>query len=357
MRARHTAWIAAALVLAGCAGLIVTAPEPVAELPGPGTSRAFDYRSAPVRPAAVEQPQPLPGGYTRSHWTFTPGDIETDQEFRLHVDYFRGSAAAPRPLLIIVPIWGNGTYRYPSNKLSRYVRTSGEGRFDILQVLGRPSLLEWGKLAAAPTPQAFARQAEATAERVRLAVITLRRMVDWAVATQDIDNRSIFVVGFSMGAIVTSIALGNDDRFAGAVLVMGGAEFDRIFAYCHGRAGKVRNTITERFGWSTEQYRKVFERAFAPGQPGNFRGNYDPRRILMMDAMFDDCIPERSRETLWQALGRPERVTFVATHRMAFLAFTPLALEYGNRRTLDFLTQRIPGPETRYAKSDDDTDE
>jgi len=343
-----------ALTQTGCVGMVVTPPEPVSLAPGPGGSARFTYPDDPVRPVRLGEPRPLADDYTVTRLKFTPGRVPTEQAFALLTNYYRGSGGGPRPLLIVVPIWGSGEYRYPSTKFTQHVRSSSGGRFDVIEILGSPPLLPWRDLAEAPTPDAFVQRAEVAAERVRLAVITIRRMVDWAGAREQTDHDSIFITGFSMGAIVTSILLGNDQRFAGAVLAMGGSEFDRIFAHCDGRAGKLRQTILDRFGWSKQQYREVFERVFAAGQPSNFHGNYDPQRILLMDAGFDDCIPERSRESLWHALGKPERITFLASHRMAFLAFTPIAFGYGNRRAFEFLQQHVPEPDTQYAHSEDD---
>lgn len=341
MHISRIAIVAALLALAGCAGRIVTPMQPGPTPPEADPSASIRYPQSPVRPEAAGTPERAGDDYVRTRLVFTPGVVEAVAGLALQVDHYRGTAPGPRPFVIVVPIWGDGAYRYPSDKFSHHVRARSGGRIDVLQVLGQPSLIRWDHLAGAATPDEFVRRVTAMAERVRLATIVIRRMLDWAETQPALDADAAGLVGFSMGAIVSTIALGNDDRFAAGAIVMGGAQFDRIFAYCGGRTGAVRETILRRFDWTLEEYRRVFARAFEAGQPTNFRGNYDPERLLMMDAMFDDCIPERARDTLWQSLGRPRRVTFIARHRTAFLAFTPLTLNYGGRMIYRFLLEHL----------------
>lgn len=341
MPMRRITCVVAVLLLGGCAGRVLTPAQPVADATPAGPVPHFAYAPTPVEPRTLRAPIRIDGDYVRTRMTFTAGPLDPDGDMALQVDHYRGSAAGPRPLVIVVPIWGNGAYRYPSAKFTQLLRAKTDGRYDILQVLGEPQLIRWQHLAAADTPDEFRRRAAAMAERVRLASIAIRRMLDWAAARDDLDADRAAVVGFSMGAVVATIVLGNDDRFAAGAVVMGGARFDRIFAHCGGRAGRVRATVSDRFGWTGEQYRAVFAEAFASGQPRNFRGRYDPHRLLMMDARFDDCVPQSARDALWEALGRPQRITFLARHRGAFLAFTPLALNYGGRSVFRFLRERL----------------
>jgi len=341
MFASRAAGMLALLLLAGCAGRVVTPMQPGTPDPAPDVPTRFSYTPSPVDPAVLNGPDRVDEHYRRSRLVFTAGDLDPDGEIGLHVDHYRGSGPTPRPLVIVVPIWGNGAYSYPSDKFSRHVRDRTAGRYDVLEVLGEPPLIRWRHLANAASPAEFRQRAEAMVERIRLASISIRRMLDWAATHPDLDAERAAIAGFSMGAIVTTIVLGNDDRFAAGAIVMGGARFHRIFAHCEGRAGVLRATVTERFGWTTAQYRQLFAEVFASGQPANFRGRYDPAKILMMDAMFDDCIPAAARDSLWRTLGNPERISFIARHRPAFLAFTPLALNYGGRRILRFLQERL----------------
>ena len=76
-----------------------------------------------------------------------------------------------------------------------------------------------------------------------------------------------------------------------------------------------------------------------------FEGRYDPEKILMIDAMFDDCMPESSRTALWEVTGHPHRMTFLYQHRSAFYSLTPLGLNVSRREIYRFLDDRLaPAP-------------
>jgi hypothetical protein len=80
---------------------------------------------------------------------------------------------------------------------------------------------------------------------------------------------------------------------------------------------------------------------FDPADPMRFEGRYDPTKILMIDAMFDDCMPESSRAALWEITGHPERVTFLYRHRSAFYSLTPLGLNVSRRKIYRFLAEIV----------------
>src|SRR5690606_27156225 len=164
---------------------------------------------------------------------------------------------------------------------------------------------------------------------------------DWAETRPEIDASRIGVVGFSMSALVTATLLGNDHRIGAAVLMMGSAEFAHVFATCAKRAGEVRRHVLVDHGWSLDQYREFFAELFDPADPVNYRGRYNPDDILMIDTRFDDCMPRRSRDALWEATGRPERVTLLYRHRPAFYSLPPLGLNFARRRIYRFLDAEL----------------
>jgi hypothetical protein len=124
-------------------------------------------------------------------------------------------------------------------------------------------------------------------------------------------------------------------------LMMGAAKFADIFAVCGNRAGQVRDHVLSTFGWSLNEYHDFFDGLFAPADPVRFPGRYDPEKILMIDAMFDDCMPEASRTALWEITGHPQRMTFLYQHRSAFYSLTPLGLNVSRREIYRFLDEAL----------------
>jgi len=192
-----------------------------------------------------------------------------------------------------------------------------------------------------PTEAGFVAMAKDSAERYRSAVVDMRRLIDWAETREEIDASRIAFVGFSMSALVTATLLANDSRIAAAVIMMGAANFADVFSRCGNRAGEVRDHVLRSFGWSIGQYHDFFAGLFDPADPSHFVGRYDPDKILMIDAMFDDCMPESSRAALWEVTGHPARITFLYRHRSAFYSLTPLGLNVSRRQIYRFLDDAL----------------
>ncbi|HLF11937.1 MAG TPA: hypothetical protein VJA26_12050, partial [Gammaproteobacteria bacterium] len=180
-----------------------------------------------------------------------------------------------------------------------------------------------------------------SAERYRATVVDMRRLLDWVATREEIDAARVAFVGFSMSALVTATLLANDARVAAAVLMMGAANYADVFAVCRDRAGEVRDHVMRSFGWSLTEYRDFFQGLFGPADPVRYPGRYDPDKILMIDAMFDDCMPESSRTALWETTGHPERITLLYRHRHAFYSLTPLGLNYSRRSIYRFLDSAL----------------
>ena len=166
-------------------------------------------------------------------------------------------------------------------------------------------------------------------------------MLDWAETQPDIDASRIAMVGFSMSALVTATVMGNDDRIAAGVLMMGAADFADVFSTCSNRAGEVRQHVMAEYGWTIERYHDFFADLFGPADPLRYAGHYDPSSIFMIDAAFDDCMPRSSREALWQVTGLPKRLTLLSRHRSGFYSLTPLGLNFVRREIYKFLDQAL----------------
>lgn len=258
---------------------------------------------------------------------------------RVDALYYRSPLEGKRKVVIVLPIWGSHTY--PPSKITRGYARYSDREANIIWILGQDALFEWETLAAAENEAEFISLATTMAERFRVTVIDVRRLLDWLGERPEIDPQRIGIVGFSMGTLVAANVLGNDERFAAGVLMMGGANPEDIFASCVGRAGAVRENAIGRLGWTLEQYRAFFAEIFRSGNPARYAGRYDPSKILMIDAHYDDCIPKSSRDALWYALGQPQRVSFLYKHRKAFYSMTPLGLNYSRRLIYRFLNEHL----------------
>jgi dienelactone hydrolase len=173
-------------------------------------------------------------------------------------------------------------------------------------------------------------------------VVDIRRVVDWAETQADVDPQRIALIGFSMGALVASVAMASEPRLAAGVLVMGGADPHAILAACGNEIGRGREHVVEQLDWSLDKYRNELAKALARVNPARFAGMVDPRRVLIIEAAADTCVPQKARERLWQAMGRPERIAYLYDHRAAFLAMTFLGGSNLQQQIYRFLGRRFP---------------
>jgi pimeloyl-ACP methyl ester carboxylesterase len=238
-----------------------------------------------------------------------------------------------------MPIWG--TSDYPPEKISSGYAAHDREDTHVIWIYGSAPMFPWRELSSVPTEDAFVALAKDSAERYRSAVVDMRRLLDWAATRPEIDSSRIAFVGFSMSALVTATLLANEPRVAAGVLMMGAARFADIFSMCRNRAGEVREHALRSFGWTADEYHDFFKELFDPADPVRFEGRYNPDKILMIDAMFDDCMPESSRAALWEVTGHPARITFLYRHRSAFYSLTPLGLNVSRRQIYRFLDDAL----------------
>ena len=264
-----------------------------------------------------------------------PGNLVTAR-------YYDGKRSGTKPLVIVLPIWG--VHDYPSNAISASLRARSAGAVNVLQIVGERPLFDWEAIRAAADEAAFLRTLDRMVDRFVATVIDVRRLVDWAQSQPDVDPARIGLVGFSMSALVASVALANEPRLAAGVLVMGGADPHEILAACNHEIEDARERILDRLGWSLDRFKRELEPVLAGINPARFAGMVDPSRVLIIEAGADSCMPKAARERLWRAFGRPERIAYSYDHRMAFLAMTFLGGRDLQRQVYRFLNQRFaPG--------------
>jgi len=349
LRSRTLITLSAALLSLACSGCALHIHRN--QSPPPGFQYAAPQSAAPEFEFAEAHPVTLsatPLESTRQHDAFrlsySSSGHNGHPDNLVEGQYFRAQEPGAKKLVVVMPIWG--TSDYPPEKISSgYAAHDGKDTH-VIWIYGTAPLFPWTELSTVPTEEGFIALAKDSAERYRSAVIDMRRLLDWAETREEIDSSRIAFVGFSMSALVTATLLANDSRIAAAVIMMGAANFADIFSVCGNRAGEVRNHVLGAFGWSVDRYRAFFQGLFGPADPVRFPGHYDPNKILMIDAMFDDCMPESSRAALWEITGHPERITLLYRHRSAFYSLTPLGLNFSRRRIYRFLDDALePGYE------------
>lgn len=270
-------------------------------------------------------------------------------ENRVTAHYYQSRLPGPKGVVIVLPIWGSFTY--PSNKMTEELLDRSDGHLNVIKVLGERRIFDWQAMRDATQDQdAFQDILAAMADRIRTTVIDIRRLVQWAAARPEADPDGIALIGFSYGAVIAGIAVGHEPRLAATVLVFGSAHPHTLLAKCPTDwALALQEDVEANLGWNKDQFEARAQPFFEEVDAATYPGRADPAKVLMIDAIYDDCMPGYSREALWNALGRPERINVYDSHQNAFFAMTPLGLNWLPEQVYSFLEKRLDRASGAYS--------
>ena len=254
--------------------------------------------------------------------------------------YYRSTLPGSHPLVIVLPIWGSFTY--PPRKFASSFQRRSNGAVHVLHVQGDRHLANWLGIISATDESEFLELWREAVDRQRVTIVNTRRLIDWAEQRPEIDADRVALIGFSLGAFVAGTIATQEPRLSATVTVMGGSHLNSVMATCDGkRATKVQATAAENFGWNREELAAQLEPIMSVVDPSNYPNQVDPERVLIIEANRDKCVPEGSREDLWLALGKPDRISMNYDHAPAFYSMTPLGLSWMRRRIWEFLEARL----------------
>lgn len=344
--------VLAALVLGGCIRHVRT---PLAQdLRPPASQRArFAAWSGSERLAAEPTIERLKDR-SRRHRRYAlslPSVTDNNQPGSLvKATYFASTATTPRPLVVVLPIWGSS--RFPPRKIVRWLTSAGR-QTNVLWIHGEEPLIDWPAAAAIAGEEALAGVVDRWIEAIAGTVVDIRRLIAWSHTRPEVARNQVGIVGFSIGGIVGSVVAGTEERVSSSVFVAGGANLHQILAACRGNTQRFRELIESRLGWSRQQLEDWLEPRLRMINPVEYADNVDPRRVLIIDARRDECIPQSARDDLWNALGQPERLSLGYGHKISFLAMTFLGFHFTSHEIVDFLDRTLldPSPHGQLERS------
>lgn len=347
--------LAAALLVAGCWRHVRTPFDPAsrpvpASLRGAEPARRLDFDPGAVRVTSETVRARETARYRVERLRLPSLGDDGQPGNMLRVRLYRSKLPGRRPLVVVLPIWGS--YAYPSRVTVERILHSSRGRMSVAWVEGERDTFDWPALLAARDEESFLERFAAVAAREQANTVDVRRLLSWATAQPGVDPTRLALVGFSRSAMMAAVVAAHEPRLAAVVLVMAGAHPGEAIANCPGGGtGDARAMVERRFGWSRQTYAAKLQPLYRVIDPASYPGRIDPARVLMFDAGADDCVPRDARDDLWNALGRPERITFPWTHKRSFLSMTPLGLDWTRRRIYRFLEQKLLPPPAATAAS------
>lgn len=213
----------------------------------------------------------------------------------------------PRPLVVLVPILAGG------DALMQAL---------AVRMLARGFAVGWcDRVASALRPP----QRGPDLERLfRRTVVHQRMLLAWARSSGPVDGSHTFVLGVSLGGMVTAVLMAVEPEVEAAAMCLAGADLPDLIL--HSRENRVLHWRDFRrqvdgigdFSVGAELRRDLVSDPLhlAPFVPTD--------KVLLVEAHFDDVVPPWNQMVLWEAFGRPRRFSLPLGHYSAALAINPI---------------------------------
>ncbi len=311
----------------------VSREEPPSPESGNGRGLAqipdLDYRATVPTGDPVPMAAPRHIRAWRVQWKLVPPSAADGLGYKSLGGFYlpRTDGASPRPAILVLPVLQD-RFSLASGTLARYFASQG---FAALEVRSGTSFLDRVRV----TPNGPGATWE---EVVAQMIVDGRRGLDWLCARPEVDGRRLGIVGVSHGAIIGPCVLGADSRLAAGVFCMGGAGEAMIVARSRERSvRRFRERIMQVHGLTDpEDLLRLPQAQVSRTEPMRYAAAVDPHAVLLFKTRLDRAVVPEAQDKLWEALGRPRRVTLPFGHIGFGLAFYYVA-----QRAAKFLWERL----------------
>ncbi len=232
-----------------------------------------------------------------------------------------------RPGILVLPVLRD-RLSLASGTIARYFASQG---FAVLEVRSGPSFLDRVRVTQDGDDPSWE---DVETEMIRDG----RRGLDWLCHQSGVDATRLGIVGVSHGAMIGPCVMGTDARLRAGVFCMGGADEAMIVARSRERTvRRFRERVMRVYGLTDpEDVTRLGQQRVSRTEPMRYAVKVDPRAVLLFKTRRDRFIVPEAQDKLWEALGRPRRITLPFGH----LGFG-LAFYYAARRAAEFLWERF----------------
>lgn len=185
---------------------------------------------------------------------------------------------ASPPAVLLLPVMA-APNQWIEKRFAKLLATEG---FAVLQI-ELPFQFRRSPGRGIPSGQVFlARRAETLTRNFAQAVLDARRAATWLRRSGLVDRDRVALMGVSLGALVGAAALSVDERFAGGLLLLGGADFPSLIAQ-----GEMTSPFARRMGLDAE----VLRRSFAGLDPLEYKEANRGKKVHLVNVTNDLVIP------------------------------------------------------------------
>lgn len=262
-------------------------------------------------------------------WKPVPPSAGDDLGYRSVGGFYlpRTDGSGSRPGILILPVLRD-RLSLASGTLARYLASHG---FAALEVRSGTSFLDHVRVTQEGEDPTWE---DVETEMIRDG----RRGLDWLSGQHGVDPGRLGIIGISHGAMIGPCVMGADPRLRAGVFCMGGADEAMIVARSRERSvRRFRERIMRVYGLTDpEDLLRLAQQRVSLTEPMRYATHVDPRAVLLFKTRRDRAVVPEAQDKLWEALGRPRRITLPLGH----LGFG-LAFYYAARRAVDFLWERF----------------
>jgi len=260
----------------------------------------------------------------RSHYTVTLPIARPKSRAKSNTafgDFFIPPDIKPAPMAILVPGLGDES-TIPCLMMARHLVREGLAAFVLHPVThsSRESEISSGK--------SLPSTARDWLEAFKVSVTDVRRVIDWSVSRNEVDEKRIAIIGASMGGMISAAAMGVDQRILAGVFIVTGGNLEELSWEGENEMVRTGHNCTreechEVYSKYPRYLNEVAQKGLQNVAPARECFLFDPltfatylrkRPILMINALQDEVIPRHSATHFWEACGRPPIVWLSATH-------------------------------------------
>ena len=150
--------------------------------------------------------------------------------------------------------------------------------------------------------------------RFRQSVVDVRTLIDFSEMGIFENMERIYILGVSLGGMVSSIAMGIDKRIEKGVFLLAGGDIEGMFWKSIAMLPLRKYVYKVASGEEIKEAEKEYEKIDKLYDPLTFGQFIYPRKVLMFNGMFDYVIPHFASEKLKSAIGTAKIVYLPAGH-------------------------------------------
>ncbi len=288
-------------LVGGCAHLHPIAVRPPVDVPAE-TAAYYDYPKATIAPQIERLGDHKDYTVERVRWPFASAAPVEPADAVIEVEWYASRQPGRRAAVLVLPILGGD---YPIERA--FCRFFAQRGLHCALVHRRTI-----KFTASESPADLE-------VLLRRTVIRQRQVIDWLETQPGVDAARVGVFGISMGGIVGVMTAAVEPRVQAVVAgLAGGGIADILRETRDPILAKPRARYLATRGLTLDELHRQLREALRT-DPLRLAPYVDGRRVLMIRARLDRTIPAARSRQLWEALGRPERVTLPTGHYSSLL--------------------------------------